>query len=428
MKNLTPDEILNEIEKIRISNNWLNDEKSQPLNKTEIAALPRIPKDWKWVSVHQLSKFITNGVHTPTSFEDCNGYGLHCLRITDIQKNDDINYDKLPYCLRIIEGDYDKKLKKGDIYFSFTGNNLGKRYIVKEDRDDAVFAHYFVRWQPILVNPYYIYYVTHSSVYNYFINGHKLGSSQPNLKVTDLKRFPIPLCDLITQDKIVNILRNIDDKISINNKINNNLYEMGDNLYNEYFGKYKDNLPSDYKIVKLNEVADNYDSKRKPMSSREREQHKGIYPYYGATSIIDYVDNYIFDDTYLLMGEDGTVKTDDGYPVLQYIWGKNWINNHAHVLKGKNISTELLMFALRKINIENIITGAVQPKINQENMNKIEFVIGSDSKNKELEVILKNLMDKSKNIIEENERLEQLRDTLLPKLMNGEIDLDNIEI
>ncbi len=206
------------------------------------------------------------------------------------------------------------------------------------------------------------------------------------------------------------------------------MYEIGDNLYNEYFGKYKDNLPSDYNIVKLNEVADNFDSKRKPMSSREREQHRGIYPYYGATSIIDYVDDYIFDDTYLLMGEDGTVKTDDGYPVLQYIWGKNWINNHAHVLKGKNISTELLMFALRKINIENIITGAVQPKINQENMNKIEFVIGSDSKNKELEDILKKLMDKSKNIIEENKRLEELRDTLLPKLMNGEMDLDKIEL
>ena len=187
-------------------------------------------------------------------------------------------------------------------------------------------------------------------------------------------------------------------------------------------------VPIDYTNESLFEVADNFDSKRKPMSSREREQHRGIYPYYGATSIIDYVDDYIFDDTYLLMGEDGTVKTDDGYPVLQYIWGKNWINNHAHVLKGKNISTELLMFALRKINIENIITGAVQPKINQENMNKIEFVIGPDSKNKELEVILKNLMDKSKNIIEENEKLSELRDTLLPKLMNGEIDLDNIEI
>lgn len=250
----------------------------------------------------------------------------------------------------------------------------------------------------------------------------------PQITFDVLKNESINVPSIENQNKITMILDNINNKIKSNNEINNNLYEMGDNLYNEYFGKYKDNLPSDYKIVKLNEVADNYDSKRKPMSSREREQHRGIYPYYGATSIIDYVDDYIFDDIYLLMGEDGTVKTNDGYPVLQYIWGKNWINNHAHVLKGKNISTELLMFALRKINIENIITGAVQPKINQENMNKIEFVIGSDSKNKELEDILKILMDKSKNIIEENKKLEELRDTLLPKLMNGEIDLDNIEI
>lgn len=250
----------------------------------------------------------------------------------------------------------------------------------------------------------------------------------PQITFDVLKNESINVPSIENQNKITMVLDNINNKIKANNEINNNLYEMGDNLYNEYFGNYKDNLPSDYKIVKLNEVADNYDSKRKPMSSREREQHRGIYPYYGATSIIDYVDDYIFDDIYLLMGEDGTVKTNDGYPVLQYIWGKNWINNHAHVLKGKNISTELLMFALRKINIENIITGAVQPKINQENMNKIEFVIGSDSKNKELEDILKILMDKSKNIIEENKKLEELRDTLLPKLMNGEIDLDNIEI
>lgn len=428
MKNLTPDEILEEIEKIRISNNWLKDEKSQPLNKTEIAALPSIPKDWKWVSIHQLSKFITNGVHTPTSFEDSNGYGLHCLRITDIQNNDDINYDKLPYCLRIVEGDYDKKLKKGDIYFSFTGNNLGKRYIVKEDREDTVFAHYFVRWQPILVNPYYIYYVTHSSVYDYFINGHKLGSSQPNLKVTDLKRFPIPLCDLVTQNKIANILKSIDDKISINNKINNNLYELGDALYKNYYSQYDGNLPNGYTYKNLNEVSTNLDAKRKPMSSREREQHKGIYPYYGATSIIDYVDNYIFDDTYLLMGEDGTVKTDSGNPVLQYIWGKNWINNHTHVLKGTNISTEHLLFALRKVNIEPLITGAVQPKINQENMNKIQVIIGPSEINEEFEKLIKPVMEKSKMIVEENKTLEQLRDTLLPRLMNGEIDLNNIDI
>ena len=319
------------------------------------------------------------------------------------------------------------KLYKDDIILTYTGNGAGAAAIIDEN-DKYHLAPNICKITPKEINPYYLYKYITSNKFQKEISNNIGGSGQPTIPMKTIRVLPISVPSRCNQTKIAKILKNIDDKIKLNNEINNNLYEMGDNLYNEYFGKYKDNLPSDYKIVKLNEVADNYDSKRKPMSSREREQHRGIYPYYGATSIIDYVDDYIFDDIYLLMGEDGTVKTNDGYPVLQYIWGKNWINNHAHVLKGKNISTELLMFALRKINIESIITGAVQPKINQENMNKIEFVIGSYSKNKELEDILKILMDKSKNIIEENKKLEELRDTLLPKLMNGEIDLDNIEI
>ena len=199
-------------------------------------------------------------------------------------------------------------------------------------------------------------------------------------------------------------------------------------MYKEYYSKYENELPNGYKYLNLNEVSVNFDSKRKPMSSREREQHKGTYPYYGATSIIDYVDDYIFDDTYLLMGEDGTVKTSEGYPVLQYIWGKNWINNHAHVLQGTIISTEHLMFALRKKNIEALITGAVQPKINQVNMNKIKIIIGTDKVNKKFEEKIQIIVAKIKANTIENETLNQLRDKLLPKLMNGEIDLDKIEI
>ena len=206
------------------------------------------------------------------------------------------------------------------------------------------------------------------------------------------------------------------------------MLELGDTLYKEFYFQYENRLPNGYKYLNLNEVSVNFDAKRKPMSSREREQHKGKYPYYGATSIIDYVDDYIFNDTYLLMGEDGTVKTSEGYPVLQYIWGKNWINNHAHVLQGTIISTEHLMFALRKKNIEALITGAVQPKINQVNMNKIKVIIGTDEINKRFEDEIKVIVAKIKANIIENEILEQLRDTLLPKLMNGEIDLDKIEI
>ena len=254
------------------------------------------------------------------------------------------------------------------------------------------------------------------------------GSGQPSIKKTDVEEMLLDIPCIDIQNKIVNILSKIDDKIELNNQTNDNLYELGDALYKEYYSKYENELPNGYKYLDLNEVSVNFDSKRKPMSSREREQHKGIYPYYGATSIIDYVDDYIFDDTYLLMGEDGTVKTNEGYPVLQYIWGKSCINNHTHVLQGTIISTEHLMFALRKKNIETLITGAVQPKINQENMNKIKIIIATDDINIKFEEQIKIIVDKIKFNSIENITLTQLRNTLLPKLMNGKIDLNKIEV
>ena len=352
--------------------------------------------------------------------------GIKCLRIGDISNKR--MYNDWGYT-SVNEDNYKRyKLRKGNIIIARTGSTVGINKYIEKDYN-AVYNNGLIRLviDETKYNSRFIYYIIQMKEFRNYINGIAFGTTgQPNIQINDLLNFRFSDITLEKQNKIVNILENIDKKIELNNQINDNLFELGDNLYFQYFTKYKDKLPTGYKIVKLGDVVNNYDSKRKPMSSRERENHKGKYPYYGATSIIDYVDDYIFDDTYLLMGEDGTVKTDEGYPVLQYIWGKNWINNHAHVLKGEKISTEFLVFALRKINIESVITGAVQPKINQENMNKIEFVIGTESKNREYENIFTNIMNKYKNIIEENKRLEQLRDILLPKLMNGEINLDKI--
>ena len=258
------------------------------------------------------------------------------------------------------------------------------------------------------------------------INDLHVGSGQPLMTQDILNNIIVDIPCYSDQVKIGKILNDIDKKIELNNQINNNLYDLGDALYKEYYLRFINKLPKGYEVRCLSEVAQNFDSKRRPMSSRERKLHHGVYPYYGATSIIDYVDNYIFDDTYVLMGEDGTVKNENGNPVLQYIWGKNWVNNHAHVLKGIKISTEHLYFALRNINVEALITGAVQPKINQENMNKIQIVIGNKEINNKFEIIIKNIMNKSKQLVEENKLLKHVRDNLLPKLMNGEIDLDKI--
>ena len=123
----------------------------------------------------------------------------------------------------------------------------------------------------------------------------------------------------------------------------------------------------------------NFDRMRKPLSSRQREERKGPYPYYGATCIFDYIDDYIFDGDYILLGEDGTVINADGSPVLQRISGKTWVNNHAHVLKNSEIiDFDYLYYALKNAKFNGAVTGAVQPKISQANMNSVRVRIHTD--------------------------------------------------
>lgn len=346
------------------------------------------------------------------------------LRITDINDDGTINTTAL---MSVDDKNAcDFLLKENDIVFARTGASTGRNYFYDGEINNMVYAGFLIKFSldKDKVNPRFIKYYCLSQNYKNWIASSLTGSTRPNINEKQLSEMPIILPYREYQNRAVKVLDAITKKIQLNNQINDNLYELGDNLYKEYFGNEKEELHT----VKLSEVACNYDYKRKPMSSRERESHKGKYPYYGATSIIDYVDDYIFDDIYILMGEDGTVKTNDGKPVLQYIWGKNWINNHAHVLQGTKISTEHLLFALRSVNVESLVTGAVQLKINQENMNKIEFKIGNEKINNEFNSLIQAIMNKIRKIKEENETLAQLRDTLLPKLINGEIDLENIEI
>lgn len=130
---------------------------------------------------------------------------------------------------------------------------------------------------------------------------------------------------------------------------------------------------------KVGDLVVNYDRFRKPLSSREREKRKGPYPYYGATCIFDYIDDYIFDGDYILLGEDGTVINEDGSPVLQRITGKTWVNNHAHVLQNtERIDFDYLYYALKNSRFNSAVTGAVQPKISQANMNAVVLRIHED--------------------------------------------------
>ena len=132
-------------------------------------------------------------------------------------------------------------------------------------------------------------------------------------------------------------------------------------------------LPKGWEWCKLGTITINHDSKRKPVSVKDRENLEKIYDYYGATGVIDKVDNYIFDGFYLLIGEDGgNFFTDKD--VAFTVTGKFWPNNHVHVLECiDNITTDYLKLFLNSIDFKklDLITGIAVPKLNQLNLNNI---------------------------------------------------------
>ena len=260
------------------------------------------------------------------------------------------------------------------------------------------------------------------------------GSAQPKFNKTNFKEMLAPVPTIEEQNRIASILNTIDEKISINKKINNNLEQQAKALYKDWFLDFSPfsndgNIPNDWRVGTAGDIIQLHDSKRVPLSGAERDKMGKIYPYYGATSLMDYVDNYLFDGIYLLLGEDGTVVDNLGFPILQYVYGQFWVNNHAHIITGKEgFSVEELYLFFSLTNIKSIVTGAVQQKVSQQNLKKVPAIIPSKETLSAFDDIIQPIFAQIRNLRDENICLADLRDTLLPKLMSGELDVSNIEI
>lgn len=226
------------------------------------------------------------------------------------------------------------------------------------------------------------------------------------------------------QEKIARVLSAIDDKIEANARINENLYDQMIAI----FSNAKNT--SSWSSRKIGDVLIFFDNLRKPLSSMQREKMAHIYPYYGATSIVDYVEDYLFEGTYILISEDGANVVDiSGHPLTQYTHGKFWVNNHAHIVKGSNGYSEALVYALLgTLNMQSIVTGAAQPKINQANLKNFETVLPESDEAQVLSDILNPMLQQMILHDQENERLSTLRDTLLTQLMSGALDVSEMEL
>ena len=271
-----------------------------------------------------------------------------------------------------------------------------------------------------IVLPKYLYYVM--SLVD--LNNYNEGTTIPSLRTETLNRLEFDIPSLVEQETILSCLNPIDEKIALNNAINNNLYEQMLSIFNNA------RRTSAWNKHKLSDVLIFFDNLRKPLSSIQREKMAHIYPYYGAASIVDYVEDYLFDGTYILISEDGANVIDSfGHPLTQYTYGKFWVNNHAHIVKGTNGYSEALVYAmLGTLNMQSIVTGAAQPKINQANLRNFEAVLPESEEAQVISELLNPMLQQILHHEQENEKLSELRDILLPQLMSGALDVSAIDL
>lgn len=175
-----------------------------------------------------------------------------------------------------------------------------------------------------------------------------------------------------------------------------------------------------WKTYKLGEVVNILDSRRVPLSSRQRELRHGKYPYYGAQGIIDYIDDYLFDGTYLLVAEDGENLKSKKQNIAQLVSGKYWVNNHAHIMESNGLcDIRYICYLLNVIDISGYITGSAQPKLNQANLLAISFSLPPLEVQKKIVNILSAIDDKIENNRRINDNLEQQAQALFDEWLSS---------
>ena len=163
----------------------------------------------------------------------------------------------------------------------------------------------------------------------------------------------------------------------------------------------------DWEQRKLGDIVDFLDGQRKPL--KESDRIKGKYPYYGASGIIDYINDYLFDENLVLLSEDGANIIDRNYPVCFIATGKYWVNNHAHVLKAKaGVIDKFICESLERLDYTKFNTGTAQPKLNQDICQKIVSTIPNEDEQK----CISEFLNRINNIITLHQRkLDKLQAT-----------------
>lgn len=274
-----------------------------------------------------------------------------------------------------------------------------------------------LRIDPAIAYGKYVLYACKAPAFLRQLDINAIRTGVPHVNLGILARLTIPMRHLGEQQNIAEVLGALDEKIAANAELARTITDHLQALV----------IRGSTTTKSLDEVATFANRHRRPLSSRERAQFQGDVPYYGAAGQIDTVGRSLFDSPLVLIGEDGSVVRPDRTPYCQYVWGPSWVNNHAHVLAGAGVSTELLYFLLRLVPVDALVTGAVQPKLSMGNLKRLTVHAPTGEAHRELEFVVDSEMALVRSVTEESGKLAELRDTLLPHLMSGRLKVRDAE-
>ena len=352
------------------------------------------------------------------------------LRITDIKDDGTLNLQDLKSVDDEKASEY--LLKPNDIVFARTGASTGRNYFYDGTDGEFVYAGFLIKFSidERKVNPKYIKYFCQSKQYKDWINSFNTGSTRGNINAQTLGKMPIPLIDRTAQDALVSILSSIDEKIKKNNEINNNLEQQAQAIYQQMF---IDNASSDWTEGTLSDIAD-ITMGQSPSGSSYNEDGNGTIFFQGRAEFgfrFPTVRLYTTEPKRMACANDTLMSVRAPVGDLNVAHTDCCIGRGLAAIHSKNNHQSFVlytMFSLKKqLDVFNG-EGTVFGSINRNSLNEMPLLIPSSEKLDEFEALVAPMDAAIRNNYDEICRLEQLRDTLLSKLMSGELDVSNVEI
>ena len=320
-----------------------------------------------------------------------------------------------------------KVLRVGDIAFEgHTNKEFRYGRFVLNDVGNGIMSPRFTTLRPIREIPisFWKQYIHYEPLMRMLlVNATKAGTMMNELVVPEALAQSIPVPSIAEQQRIGIYFRNLDTLITLHQRKCDTFQKLKKSMLQKMFPQNDKSVPEfrfegftdAWEQRKLSDVANRYDNLRVPITASKRVT--GTTPYYGANGIQDYVEGYTHEGEFILVAEDGANDTIN-YPV-QYVNGRIWVNNHAHVLQAiqKQADTRLLGYAISQADIASILVGGGRAKLNADIMMKMELQLPKNlSEQHQIGLYFKNL----DNLITLHQRkletLKKLKKSMLQKM------------